>query len=60
MKHEEEIELRRLLVEAGLTELDEIVGHVNRIATAAYRDGHEEGFAYAQVEFEDARMEGVA
>lgn len=60
MKHEEEIELRRLLIEAGLTELDGIVGHADRIATAAYRDGYVEGFASAQIEFENAREEGVA
>ena len=55
MKHDEEIALRVLLIESGLTDeevLTKVVDLVSRFATAAYTDGQGEGFAQAQSDFE--------
>ena len=55
MKHDEEIALRVLLIESGLTGeevLTKVMGLVGRIAIAAYADGQEEGFTQAKFDFE--------
>ena len=55
MKHDEEIALRVLLIESGLTDeevLTKVMDLVNRFAIAAYTDGQGEGFAQAQFDFE--------
>ena len=55
MKHDEEIALRVLLIESGLTGeevLAKVVDLVSRFAIAAYTDGQEEGFAQAKFDFE--------
>ena len=54
MKHDEEIALRVLLIESGLTDeevLTKVMDLVSRFAIAAYTDG-QEGFAQAQFDFE--------
>lgn len=55
MKHDEEIALRLLLIESGLTDeevLTKVTDLVSRFALAAYTDGQSEGFAQAQFDFE--------
>ena len=55
MKHDEEIALRVLLIESGLTDeevLTKVVDMVSRFAIAAYADGQGDGFAQAQFDFE--------
>lgn len=55
MKHDEEIALRLLLIESGLTDeevLTKVMDLVNRFAIAAYTDGQEEGFGLAQFDSE--------
>ena len=53
MKHDEEIALRPLLIESGLTDeevLTKVTDLVSRFAIAAYTDGQSEGFTQAQFE----------
>ena len=55
MKHDEEIALRVLLIESGLTDeevLAKVVDLVSRFAIAAYTDGQGEGFGLARFDFE--------
>ena len=55
MKHDEEIALRVLLIESGLTDeevLTKVMDLVSRLAIAAYTDGQGECFAQAQFAFE--------
>ena len=55
MKHDEEIALRVLLVESGLTDeevLTKVMDLVGRFAIAAYTDGQGEGFTQAKFDFE--------
>ena len=55
MKHDEEIALRVLLIESGLTDeevLTKVMDLVSRFAIAAYTEGQGEGFAQAQFNFE--------
>ena len=55
MKHDEEIALRLLLIESGLTDeevLTKVTDLVSRFAIAAYTEGQGEGFAQAQFDFE--------
>ena len=55
MKHDEEIALRLLLIESGLTDVEvltKVMDLVSRFAIAAYTDGQGEGFAQAQFDFE--------
>lgn len=55
MKHDEEIALRLLLIESGLTDeevLTKVTHLVSRFAIAAYTDGQEDGFTQAQFDFE--------
>ena len=55
MKHDEEIALRLLLIESGLTDeevLTKVTDLVSRFAIAAYTDGQSEGFTQAQLDLE--------
>ena len=55
MKHDEEIALRVLLIESGLTDeevLTKVMDLVSRFTIAAYTDGQGEGFAQAQFDSE--------
>ncbi len=55
MKHDEEIALRLLLIESGLTDeevLTKVTDLVGRFAIAAYTDGQSEGFTQAQLDLE--------
>ena len=55
MKHDEEIALRLLLIESGLTDeevLTKVTDLVSRFAIAAYTDGQSEGFTQARLDLE--------
>lgn len=57
MKHDEEIALRLLLIESGLTDeevLTKVTDLVGRFAIAAYTDGQSEGFTQAQLDLFEA------